>query len=141
MENASRRARVVLDTNVVVSALISLHGPPARLLDNIISGNLHLLWDDRILDEYQEVLHRPRFAFPPRRVADFLEYVEAAGERVTTPTRQPTLPDPTDHMFLEVACAGQANALITGNKKHFPAGACKPVQVFSPQEFLTLWVR
>ena len=76
---------VMLDTNILVSALISSFGPPARILDMVLLGDLRLVYDDRILAEYREVLARPRFGFDLNDVADLLHYLEAEGVVVTAP--------------------------------------------------------
>ena len=60
---------VVLDTNILVSALISPFGPPARVLDMVLGGDIQVAYDDRLLAEYREVLARPKFSFAPEDVA------------------------------------------------------------------------
>ena len=62
----------VLDTDVVVSGLLSPYGPPGRLLDMVVSRQLRVTLDDRIEDEYRHVLARPRFAIEPARRESFL---------------------------------------------------------------------
>ena len=127
---------IVLDTNVLVSALLSPFGTPARLLDLLLAGEMRLAYDDRILSEYQQVLARPRFGFDPYAIADLLTYLTTEGLPVTTRPWPIPLPDPDDLPFLEVAQAADA-VLITGNRRHFPANACGDVQVVTPTEFLT----
>jgi putative PIN family toxin of toxin-antitoxin system len=55
--------RVVVDTNVLVSGLLSLRGPPAQIVDLVVAGALWVLFDEWVLDEYDAVLRRPRFGF------------------------------------------------------------------------------
>lgn len=112
--------RIVLDTNVLVSGLISPFGPPARVLEMILTGDLTLVFDDRILAEYRQVLARERFGLNADDVADLLRYFEAAGEHVTARPAFVTLPDPDDLSFLEVALAARVDALITGNTRYYP---------------------
>ena len=57
--------RIVVDTNVLVSGLLSPHGPPGRMVDGIVAEELVVLFDDRILDEYRDVLGSPRFGSGP----------------------------------------------------------------------------
>ena len=109
--------RVVLDTNVLVSAFLSPDGAPAQLLTFALAGELTLLFDDRILAEYAEVLRRPRFGLDEADVALVLRQLEADGERID-PTRSTLdLPDESDRPFLDVAVTGAADALITGNTR------------------------
>ncbi len=63
----------VLDTNGIVSAHLSPHGPPGGLLGEVLARRLRLAYDTRILDEYREVLSRPKFDFPPTSVRRFLD--------------------------------------------------------------------
>jgi putative PIN family toxin of toxin-antitoxin system len=107
--------RIVLDTNVLVSALLTPQGLPAQILLLALAGDLTLLFDERILEEYREVLHRPRFAIPRDQLAEILEQLEADGELVATTPVTAALPDPDDRPFIEVAMSGRADALVTGN--------------------------
>jgi putative PIN family toxin of toxin-antitoxin system len=133
--------RIVLDTNVLVSGLLSPQGPPGRILDLVTAGDVAVLYDDRILAEYREVLARPRFRFATSQRAAVLDFIEAEGELVPSPPLAVTLPDPDDLPFLEVATAGAADALVTGNQRHFtPVAGAHEVRVLAPTEFITLWV-
>ncbi|HBT47305.1 MAG TPA: putative toxin-antitoxin system toxin component, PIN family [Peptococcaceae bacterium] len=129
---------VVLDTNVLVSALLTPYGPAARVLDAVLAGRLVLLFDDRILCEYEEVLGRGRFGFDPQDVKALLDFFRSEGVAVVAPPLKAELPDPDDLMFVEVALAGKANAIVTGNKKHFPAEGCGGILVVSPAELLSM---
>ena len=129
--------RIVLDTNVLVSALLSPHGPPGRVLDLLLAGQLVLLADDRILGEYDEVLARPKFGFSAHDVAEVLTYLRTTCERVLAARFDVTLSDDGDLPFLEVAITGEAEALVTGNTRHFvPVRGTHSVAVVSPAEFL-----
>ena len=66
----------VFDTNVIVAAHLSPHGPPGRLLGEVYARNLRLTYDARMADEYREVLLRPKFALPPASVRTFLKVLE-----------------------------------------------------------------
>ncbi len=130
---------VVLDTNILVSALLSPFGPPARVLDLALTGEVQLAYDDRLLAEYHEVLARPKFGFTPSDVADLLEYLIVSGEPVTASPLLSELPDADDLPFLEVAA--QVNAiLVTGNTTHFPASALGAVEVMTPAQFLAWYL-
>lgn len=130
--------KLVLDTNVLVSALLTPHGPAARVLDAVLAGRVVLVFDDRILHEYEEVLKRERFGFDPRDVQALLDYFRSEGLAVAAPPlKTGGLPDDDDLMFIEVAAAGGAGAIVTGNKKHFPAEHCSGIPVMSPSEALS----
>ena len=131
---------VVLDTNILVSALLSPFGPPARVLDMLLGGDIRAAYDDRLMAEYREVLARPKFSFAPEDVASLLAYLEADGERVTARPLPQALPDADDLPFLEVATQAGA-ALITGNAMHYPPAARGAVRVYAPAEFLRAWHR
>ena len=129
--------RIVLDTNVVVSGLLNPHGAPARVLDAVLAGAHVLLLDDRIRAEYAEVFKRPRFGFAPADVAALITGLESCGESVVAPPTVTALPDPDDLPFLEVALAGRADRLVTGNLRHYPAGSSSPhLRIVSPAQFL-----
>jgi putative PIN family toxin of toxin-antitoxin system len=128
---------VVLDTNILVSALLSPFGPPARVLDLVLAGELRPAFDDRLLTEYRDVLARPRFGFDPLDVAELLEFIEALGLAMVALLWPHALPDPDDLAFVEVAAAASA-ILITGKLRHFPADQCPGVTVLGPAEFLQL---
>jgi len=126
---------VVLDTNVLVSALKTEGGNCASILDLAIEGRLTLTVDQRILAEYERVCLDPRLKFDAETVRTALDFLRDTAERVVPLPSAADLPDPDDRPFLEVA--EQADAvLVTGNKKHFPARTCRAVRVFSPAEFV-----
>lgn len=126
---------VVLDANVLVSALLSPFGAPARVLDLILVGDVQLAYSDQLLTEYREVLARPKFGFEPRYVTYLLDYLTASGRHVVPRPLAVSLPDADDLPFLEAAAETGA-VLITGNRRHFPADACGRVEVVTPAEFL-----
>ena len=129
--------RVVIDTNILVSAAINPHGSPARVVDAVLAESLTVLHDDRILSEYREVLMRPIFGFNHSDIDTLLGFIEFTGEHVSTRELGVILPDPSDLPFLEVAAAGNAEALITGNLGHFKAKRGRhDVFICTPAEFL-----
>lgn len=130
---------VVLGTNVLVSGLLNPFGKTAALIRLIIEGRIRLAYDTRIVTEYDEVLHRPKFPFTEDQIAPLLDQFMTGGISVSTLPLSAKLPDPDDEMFLEVAIAAQAEALITGNKAHFPEEFCGNIKVFSPAEFLVFY--
>ncbi len=129
--------RVVIDTNVMVSGVLNPYGPPGRIVNAVLSETITVLHDDRILSEYREVLWRPIFGFSRSDVEVLLDFVESAGEHISPEPLTLVLPDPNDLPFLEVATSGRADALITGNIKHFkPRRGGLSVLVIQPAEFV-----
>jgi putative PIN family toxin of toxin-antitoxin system len=120
---------------VLVSGILNPHGPPGRILDAILSHRFTVLHDDRILSEYQDVLLRPAFSFGRHAVASLLDFISSAGEHVSAREIGISLPDPDDQVFLEVAVAGFADALVTGNLKHFKTRKAIAVRILSPADF------
>ncbi len=132
--------RVILDTNILVSALITPFGNPAKILDMVLFGELQVLYDDRILYEYREVLLRPKFGFEKKDVDELLAFIEAEGFKITAVPVNETLVDEDDIPFIEVDISGKAEALITGNKRHFKVkGGVKQIKIMAPDEFLKFW--
>lgn len=124
----------VLDTNVLVSGLLSSAGPPGRLLDAVLGRRLVLALDDRMEDEYVRVLRRPKFSFDPIRLeAVFALFVWQT--RVSAARRRGRqAPDAEDEKFLEVASLIPDRVLVTGNLRHFPVSCRGNVEVLSPVE-------
>jgi uncharacterized protein len=128
--------RIVLDTNVLVSGLLSPFGPPGEIVRLVSAGALALCLDARILSEYGEVLLRSKFGFEPDSVAALLDYIEFRGEMTASAPLERRLPDPDDEPFLEVALACRADCVVTGNLAHFPPDALGGMAVFSPAQFI-----
>ena len=110
---------VVLDTNILVSGLMSPNGKPARLLDRVMNGDDTLCVDERILWEYLVVLFRPKFRFDPDAVESLLSYLQSHSLIVTPDASEVPFTDESDRKFYEVAKYCNAT-LVTGNLKHFP---------------------
>jgi putative PIN family toxin of toxin-antitoxin system len=129
--------RIVLDTNVLVSALLVQGSVPDQVLDTVLSGTSRLLLDGRIVREYRAVLARPEFGFDPALVEDVLLILSDAEWIVPHPLKL-TLPDPSDLPFIEVAIGAGADAIVTGNPKHFKPreGWLEALPVLSPRQFL-----
>jgi putative PIN family toxin of toxin-antitoxin system len=132
--------RIVLDTNVLVSGLLSPYGAPADVVRLVLSGSVALCVDVRILIEYEQVLGRPKFAFDPDKVEALLAFIASEAVPVMPTPLEHGLEGPSDEPFLEVAIAGQADALVSGNLVHDPARARAGVTVLGPADFLA-WVR
>jgi putative PIN family toxin of toxin-antitoxin system len=129
--------KVVVDTNVIVSALFTPAGTCGQVLDVLVEGVAQPCIDSRITGEYEEALLDPLATFKREHVNTVLEMFRAGAEPVAAVPLRVTLPDPDDLAFLEVAAAAEA-ILVTGNKRHFPERARRGVVVLSPREFLDL---
>ncbi len=141
--------RVVLDTNVVVSAHIQPLGPPARILLAALAKEFELYVSSDILAEYDEVLRRPKFKIQPDVVNAFLKVVTTTAILMTPATRIQAARDPDDNRFLECAFEGKADYLVTGNLNDYPADNVwlrssvgdplgRHTRIVSPREFLTI---
>jgi putative PIN family toxin of toxin-antitoxin system len=131
--------RIVLDTNVLVSGLLSPYGPPGEIVRMVTSGALTLCSDARVIAEYEDVLARPRFGFDPDAVAALLDYIGHSGLVVAASPLRARLPDPDDEAFLEIALASHAEYLVTGNLAHFPEVARAGQPVVSPAGFIAAY--
>lgn len=131
--------KIVLDTNVLVSGLLTPFGSSGQIIRMVSSGQLALCYDARILAEYRDALLRPRFQFNPEHISSLLDFIQHAGKVYPTQPLQDPLPDLDDEPFLEVAFAGKVSCIVTGNKVHFPKSHLQGVKVFSPTEFLKYW--
>lgn len=133
--------RIVLDTNVLVSGLHNPDGKPGRIIDQILGGRAQVLYDDRILGEYLDVLARPQLAIDPSIAQIIVGYIRLAGKHVTPlPLPEDSLPDPDDIPFAEITISGEAEALVTGNGKHFSRLKDLGITVLSPAQFLERFV-
>lgn len=128
--------RTVIDTNVIVSALLSPAGNEALILLAVHQGLLQPCFSDDILAEYAAVLARPKFGFPADEIAALMTMLLERGEKLAADPSAPASPDPGDTKFLACAHAAQADFLVTGNKRHFPASPYGPTYVVSAGELL-----
>ena len=134
--------RIVLDTNVLVSGLLTPFGASAQIVGMVASGHLVVCYDVRVLAEYEDVLHRPKFDFPEAAVSALLDQIEGEGIALATTPLGTSLPDRDDEPFLEVAVAANVETpddpvpLVTGNSKHYPEESTNAVQVVSPRFFV-----
>ena len=115
--------RVVIDTNVLISALLNAGRVPDLVLGAILRRRDVVLYDERILDEYRSVLARPKFAACTERGREMESSLIGIGRDVGGMDVWPgELLDEGDRAFVEVALAGKADVLLTGNAKHYPRG-------------------
>ena len=126
--------RVVIDTNVLVSALWSADGKPADILGMIPAEKIQPYLNHAILTEYRTVLIRPKFRFSGMITQQILALFNEYAITISAPTAPIKTKDPADQVFYDVACSADA-WLITGNMKHFPPDK----RVVSPAQFLELF--
>jgi putative PIN family toxin of toxin-antitoxin system len=110
---------IVLDTNVLVSALIIQGSIPDHIITMVKSGQSHPLYSNAILAEYREVLSRPKFNFHAEDIQRVLKSIIKAGTIVDVISSNFPMSDETDRKFYDAARAVNA-ILITGNTKHYP---------------------
>lgn len=129
--------RVVIDTNILVSALLQPEGLPAAVLVLALSGQVQLCVSDPVFAEYDNVIRRPRF----KRSADIIEgtlrSIRQLSNWVKPHLRVDACSDPGDNIFLECALAAEADFLVTGNQRHFPP-RWKKTRVISARELIEL---
>lgn len=117
------RYYAVLDTNVLVSALLAKKSVPAQVLDEAVDGRIVPLYDDEILAEYEDVLRRDKFPFQEQEVQAVIEAICKRGVCVEAEQIDVLLPDPDDVVFYAVVMEKRKEGdayLVTGNQKHFP---------------------
>lgn len=114
----------VIDTNVLVSALLSCHedASPVQVVSKIFTGEIIPLYSHPILNEYSEVLRRKKFQFTSSLVDSLLSTIQQLGILITPSPSHEILPDKKDLPFYELVLETQVyhSYLITGNMKHFP---------------------
>jgi putative PIN family toxin of toxin-antitoxin system len=111
--------KVVLDTNILVSAMLSTRGRPALVVEAALDGRFAVCYNDIILAEYREVLARPHFRFDSKRVYLVIGgLVERGLEINPVPSDIPFI-DETDRIFYDTA-KNSGSLLVTGNQKHYP---------------------
>jgi len=129
--------RLVIDTNVLVSAAIKPAGLQRTVFLIAISKPARLYVSQPILEEYSEVLARPELRIRKGLRLQLLQLIKNHSHTVV-PTRQiEATGDPADNIFLECADAARADYLVTGNQKHFPR-FWKKTKLVTPREFVSL---
>lgn len=112
--------RIVFDTNIVVSAMLSPSGTAADALRLALNRHVQFCASEVIFEEYEEVLRRPKFRRPPQVVSALMKAVRAVAELVKPTATLAVSADDADNRFLECAKAAKADYIVTGNIQHFP---------------------
>ena len=126
----------VIDTNVLVSAILSIHPDSATVVirDKIIDGLIIPIYNADIIEEYRNVLTRPKFHFPAELVDAVLDVILQKGFSLERTKTEEVFIDPKDVVFYEIALSKEGSYVVTGNTKHFPVS---PI-VVTPAEMLRI---
>lgn len=126
--------RLVVDTNVLVSGLLTPSGTTGQILLRILEADIRVVYSRDISLEYERVLRHAKFRFLPDDISKVMAAIYGLGE-ITAPRAQPNTPfsDPSDIPFFAAALDAGC-PLVTENQKHFPHGA--GVDILSPAEIL-----
>lgn len=126
----------VIDTNVLVSALITHNSSSAtaKVVKLLTEGSFIPLYDNDIINEYQEVLHRSKFKLVEGVADALISLIMENGIEVTRTSFLKEMPDEDDRVFYEVALSDEDSFLVTGNLKHYP----QTPQVISPANFVNI---
>ena len=123
--------KVVLDTNILVSAMLSINGKPAGIVSMVLSRELSVFYNSKILFEYNDVLYRPKFNFNAKKVRNIIDTITESGTELMPAASDFPMIDESDRKFYDLHKAANV-VLITGNAKHYP----KESSIMSPAEFM-----
>ena len=134
--------RVVIDTNIIVSAMIASGGKPAAIIDAWLDGKFTLLTCATHLDELRATLEKPRVAelIKPHKAGRLINQIKRLAEDVAPLPRVERSPDPSDDFLLALSEAGKAAYLVTGDKGGLLALVRhKSTRIVSANEFAALF--
>jgi putative PIN family toxin of toxin-antitoxin system len=126
--------KIVLDTDIIVSAFINPKGTPGEILSLILAKKITLCYDNKIFSEYMAVLKKSKISFDTIHVDAFLDFIKENGEYIIAEPQRIKFIDEDDKMFYDVYKSSDANYIITGNKKHFP----KEKNIITPRDYIEL---
>jgi putative PIN family toxin of toxin-antitoxin system len=129
--------RLVIDTNVLVSAALKPAGLQRTVLLLAITKPARLYVSRPILAEYGDVLKRPELQIRKGLRQQLLQLIRKHSYTVVPARRLEVTSDPDDNIFIECADAARADYFVTGNQKHFPR-FWKKTKVITPREFISL---
>ena len=131
--------KLVVDTNVVISALLKPESNPALIMSLILRGDCRLCVTEKIFSEYEEVSGRGKFKkLDQASLREFLSTLRSKALWVVPKvTIDGMTKDPEDNAFLECALESKADFLITGNIHHFPEEKFRRASIVTPAEFVS----
>ena len=129
--------KAVLDTNVVLSAHLNVHGPSQVIFDLVFSRFFRCFISNALLGEYEEVLSRPHFAVDPRKIARSLRLLRKSAILVVPSKRFTVTLDPDDNKVVECALEARAEYVVTGNVRDYPE-RFQDIRIIPPRRFMTL---
>ncbi|HTC63389.1 MAG TPA: putative toxin-antitoxin system toxin component, PIN family [Candidatus Saccharimonadales bacterium] len=129
--------RLVLDTNIIISAAIKPEGLQRTVLLLAMTRPARLYVSEPMLSEYRMVLSRPEFKIQKGLRLQFLQRIKDVSRLVFPSLQIRVTPDPDDNIFLECADTARADYLVTGNMRHFPK-YWKQTKIISSREFITM---
>ena len=127
----------ILDTNVLVSAMLKIGSVPGRVAAEALNGDIIPVLNDDIIAEYEDVLNRPKFRFDKRAVKVFLDELKKRAVYSDYGLIEDEVPNPKDVVFYAVLMEKRKEDdayLVTGNLKHFPMRT----YVVTPREMLDI---
>jgi uncharacterized protein len=135
--------RVVLDANVIVSALINPQGVPAQVFDAWRAERFQLLMSPAILEEIGRVLRYPKIVayhrWPEEQLRTWVEDLAHLAVMTSgTLTIAVIQDDPSDNRYLECAVEGEAAYLVSGDRVLIAMGTFQGIQIISPRAFLEI---
>lgn len=130
--------KVVLDTNVLISAIV-FGGNPRNILEAILRGEPKLFFSEYILDELKGVLQRPKFGFPAEVIQTILSELNAIGHVVKSLAHiREIQEDAGDNRILECAIEASANYIISGGTHLLNLKKYRNIRVVNPAEYLKI---
>ncbi|MGA2739632.1 MAG: putative toxin-antitoxin system toxin component, PIN family [Bryobacteraceae bacterium] len=129
--------RLVVDTNIVVSAALKPAGPQRTVVLLAITKPTRLYVSDPVLAEYTEVLSRPELKIRKGLQRQVIDLITRHAHPVSPARHLQVAQDPDDNLFLECADAARADYLVTGNQRHFPK-FWKQTKIVASREFLDI---
>jgi putative PIN family toxin of toxin-antitoxin system len=132
----SRKTRVVLDTNVLVSGILFENGKEARILRSAANGGIGVFASVDILAEFVRVISRPKFQLTTLEVSVATEYILSFAKFTLSPEPlKYQIRDPEDLKFLECVRQAKAHYLVTGDKDLLTLGRFDRAMIVTPSEF------
>ena len=132
------RIKAVIDTNVLVSSLITdeVDAPTVKVINYIFDKTIIPLYSEEIMNEYVEVLSRSKFAIKQHNIGNLINAIKENGIKVKPAKIDIDLLDEDDLPFYEVVMEkrSEGSMLVTGNKKHYP----EKVFIVTPKEIVDL---